>query len=695
MEQLISVINSLHDAFAGVKMNIKLNLPQIAVVGSQSCGKSSVLESIVGKDFLPRGSGIVTRCPLVLQLVQLDTKSDEEWGEFLHLPNKKFFDFSEIMDEITRRTNEVAGPSAITDKPINLKVYSSAVLNLTLVDLPGLVMNPVGDQPKDIDRQIKEMVTRYVSPKNTIILAISPANTDLATSQSLRLAKQLDPEGLRTVGVLTKIDLMDKGTDCFDVLTNKVLHLRHGFVGVVCRSQQDINDRKSMEAARKAEHDFFANSPIYAPIADESGTVFLSKKLNNLLLEHIKAVIPDLKRHVDVLVDATKKQMDKLGMFDQDIAEPSAQLLSLIKVFSDTVNQTIDGGITDATKELLGGARLDYIFHECFATYVTSLNAKKDLTDDYIRINTRNMAGMHATLFPSDQVFVALSKQQIGRLEEPSIKCVTFVYEELLKIVDICAVKVDRYPNLKEAVIAICQKMLLDYRAPTSAHVRTIINAERGFINVKHPMMEELAQRAFVNIYGSPNGQQQQNQQQQGQNPSGANSSPTPNDPKQPNKDAKKDDRKDDKGKKDDKKIEKPKDQGWIETIAGAGDRSDMNDVPSRIMLGNSMSMHEQHMNNAIREMVEGYFAIVKGNISDQVPKAITLLMITRLREEVYARLVRELYSEKTAKALLAEPPGIAAQRKAAKEMLDALTKAQNALNSVRDYQLTKDSTAA
>ncbi|KPA80617.1 putative GTP-binding protein [Leptomonas pyrrhocoris] len=698
MEQLIGVINELHDAFAGVKMNIKLNLPQIAVVGSQSCGKSSVLESIVGKDFLPRGSGIVTRCPLVLQLVQLSQKNDEEWGEFLHIPNKKFYNFGEINEEITRRTIEMAGPSAITDKPINLKVYSPAVLNLTLVDLPGLVMNAVGDQPKDIDRQIKEMVTRYVSPKNTILLAISPANTDLATSQSLRLAKQLDPEGVRTVGVLTKIDLMDKGTDCFDVLTNKVLHLRHGFVGVVCRSQQDINDRKSMDEARQAEHEFFANSPIYAPIADECGTAYLSKKLNNLLLEHIKAVIPDLKRHVDQLMEATKKQMEKLGMFDQDITEPSAQLLSLIKVFSDTVNQTIDGGITDATKELLGGARLDYIFHECFATYVTSLSAKKDLTDDYIRINTRNMAGMHATLFPSDQVFVALSKQQISRLEEPSIKCVTFVYEELLKIIDICAGKVDRYPNLKEAVIAICQKMLLDYRIPTSAHVRTIINAERGFINVKHPMMEELAQRAFVNIYGTPSGQpnQQQGQgqgQQQGQmqNPNGANSSAPANDPKQYGKDAKKDE----KGKKDDKKIEKPKDQGWIDTLAGAGDRSDMNDVPSRIMLGNSMTMHEQHMNNAIREMVEGYFAIVKGNIADQVPKAITLLMITRLREEVYARLVRELYSEKTAKALLAEPPGIAAQRKAAKEMLEALTKAQNALNSVRDYQLAKDPTTA
>lgn len=682
MDQLISVINELHDAFAGVKMNIKLNLPQIAVVGSQSCGKSSVLESIVGKDFLPRGSGIVTRCPLVLQLVQLPKSNDEEWGEFLHIPQKKFYDFNEIQNEITRRTIEMAGPSAITDKPISLKVYSKTVLNLTLVDLPGLVMNAVGDQPKDIDRQIKDMVTRYVSPKNTIILAISPANTDLATSQSLRLAKQLDPDGLRTVGVLTKIDLMDKGTDCLDILQNRVLQLRHGFIGVVCRSQQDINDRKSMEGARRSEYEFFANSPIYSPIAEEAGTTYLSKKLNFLLLEHIKAVIPDLKRHVDQLMEATKKQMEKLGMFDQDITEPTAQLLYLIKLFSDTLNQTIDGGITDATKELLGGARLDYIFHECFATYVTSLSATKDLTDDYIRINTRNMAGMHATLFPSDQVFVALSKQQITRLEEPCIKCVTFVYEELSKIVEVCAGKVDRYPNLKEAIISICKKMLLDYRKPTSTHVRTIIQAERGFINVKHPMMDELAQRAFANIYGTANGESSSPENSRDPNASPAGSTQT--DPKQGGKDIKK-------GNKDEKRPDKSKDHANADNAMSHGGKSVMTDVPSRIMLGKNMTTHEQYMNSAIREMVEGYFSIVKANVADQVPKAITLLMIARLREEVYARLVSQLYSEKTAKALLSEPPGIATQRKAAKEMLEALTKAQDALNSVRDYQLTKE----
>ena len=100
----------------------------------QSSGKSSVLENIVGKSFLPRGSGIVTRRPLVLQLYN----SIEEYGEFLHQPNKKYYDFEEICTEIERDTDRVCGSNKnLKNQPINLRIYSPDVLNLTLIDLPG------------------------------------------------------------------------------------------------------------------------------------------------------------------------------------------------------------------------------------------------------------------------------------------------------------------------------------------------------------------------------------------------------------------------------------------------------------------------------------------------------------------------------------------------------------------------------
>ena len=103
----------------------------------------------------------------------------------------------------------------ISSIPINLRVYSPHVLNLTLVDLPGITKVAVGDQPKDIEEQIKNMILEFISKDACLILAVSPANSDLANSDALKLAREVDPEGNRTIGVITKLDLMDEGTQAF------------------------------------------------------------------------------------------------------------------------------------------------------------------------------------------------------------------------------------------------------------------------------------------------------------------------------------------------------------------------------------------------------------------------------------------------------------------------------------------------
>ncbi len=138
-----------------------------------------------------------------------------------------------------------------------LTVSFLPVLNITLIDLPGLTKIPVGDQPVDIETQIKDMLMQFITKETCLILAVTPANTDLATSDALNLAKQVDPDGLRTIGVLTKLDLMDEGTDARDVLENRLLPLRRGYVGVVNRSQKDIEGRKDIKAAVESERKFF------------------------------------------------------------------------------------------------------------------------------------------------------------------------------------------------------------------------------------------------------------------------------------------------------------------------------------------------------------------------------------------------------------------------------------------------------
>ncbi|VDO48246.1 unnamed protein product, partial [Brugia timori] len=231
------------DAFAQLGTSLNFDLPQIAVVGGQSAGKSSVLENFVGKDFLPRGSGIVTRRPLILQLVH---DQHVEYGEFLHKRGQKFTDFEMIRKEIEDETDRITGQNkGISPIPINLRIFSPNVLNLTLIDLPGLTKVPVGDQPPDIEHQIREMLLTYISRETCLVLAVTPANSDLATSDALKLARekpclQVDPQGLRTIGVLTKLDLMDEGTDARDILENRLFPLRRGYIGVVNRGQKDI-----------------------------------------------------------------------------------------------------------------------------------------------------------------------------------------------------------------------------------------------------------------------------------------------------------------------------------------------------------------------------------------------------------------------------------------------------------------------
>lgn len=192
--------------------------------------------SIVGRDFLPRGSGIVTRRPLVLQLIHLPASEMsggiEEYGEFLHL-DRRFTDFNAIRQEIENETFRVAGQNkGISKQPIHLKIFSPHVINLTLVDLPGLTKIPVGDQPSDIERQIRSLVTDYISKPNCIIIAVSPANVDLANSDSLKLARTVDPQGRRTVGVLTKLDLMDQGTHALEILSGRMYPLRLGLLAL-------------------------------------------------------------------------------------------------------------------------------------------------------------------------------------------------------------------------------------------------------------------------------------------------------------------------------------------------------------------------------------------------------------------------------------------------------------------------------
>ena len=278
LRKLITLIDQLRDC--GVHEYIKL--PRIASLGTQSSGKSSVLESIVGLDFLPRGDGVVTRRPLELRLCHLT--SGEPWAVFEEKKGQKFTDFNKVRETIESLTDEVCKKDKnIKDIPIVLNVYSQTCPDLTLVDLPGVTRVPIGDQPKDIEEITKKMATRYCEDPLTIILCVIAANSDIATSDGLKLAKEIDVNGVRTIGVLTKLDIMDQGTDARKALMNEEIPLKLGYVGVKNRSKQDLIDKIPMAQAVKKEKEFFHKHPVYSKMpAGYYGTDVLIQKLTKI-----------------------------------------------------------------------------------------------------------------------------------------------------------------------------------------------------------------------------------------------------------------------------------------------------------------------------------------------------------------------------------------------------------------------------
>lgn len=265
-----------------------LTLPSIVVVGSQSSGKSSVLEAIVGHEFLPKGSNMVTRRPIELTLVNTP-KAHAEYGEFPALGLGKITDFTQIQKTLTDLNLAVPEKDCVSDDPIQLRIHSPNVPDLSLIDLPGYIQVEAFDQPTELKNKIQALCDKYIQPPN-VILAISAADVDLANSTALRASRRADPRGERTIGVVTKMDLVDPVRGA-QILNDKNYPLRLGYVGVVCKIPQESRSLFSrgsaniLNAITRNESSYFGAHPeVFGENAKvTTGTTNLRKKLMHVL----------------------------------------------------------------------------------------------------------------------------------------------------------------------------------------------------------------------------------------------------------------------------------------------------------------------------------------------------------------------------------------------------------------------------
>ncbi|XP_073711359.1 interferon-induced GTP-binding protein Mx-like [Misgurnus anguillicaudatus] len=422
-EERVRPCIDLVDRLRSLGIEKDLNLPAIAVIGDQSSGKSSVLEALSGVA-LPRGTGIVTRCPLVLKLKKVT--NNVTWHGLLSYNDKiiKLKNPAEIEMAVLDAQTALAGQGeGISHEMITLEIKSCDVPDLTLIDLPGIARVATGNQPSDIGIQIKDLIEKYIKRQETISLVVIPANGEIATTEALQMAKNVDPNGNRTLGILTKPDLVDKGMEktIVNIVNNNEIPLNKGYMIVKCRGQQDINENLTLVEALEKEREFFNENFHFRPLLEEGkATVpLLAERLTKELVIHITNLLPQLQTQLKEKLTETIEELKVLGdevPLDQDDRQ---EFLSMkIGQFYDLLGKVkrAEEDLKKSEMRVFSKIRTEFIKWN----NILDKTAEQILGDE-VKELIENCRGIELPGFVSYRTFESIVKKLIEELEEPAL----------------------------------------------------------------------------------------------------------------------------------------------------------------------------------------------------------------------------------------------------------------------------------
>eukprot|EP00315_Gephyrocapsa_oceanica_P007285 CAMPEP_0185296100 /NCGR_PEP_ID=MMETSP1363-20130426/8861_1 /TAXON_ID=38817 /ORGANISM="Gephyrocapsa oceanica, Strain RCC1303" /LENGTH=726 /DNA_ID=CAMNT_0027892721 /DNA_START=74 /DNA_END=2254 /DNA_ORIENTATION=+ len=594
-------------------------LPRLVVVGTQSSGKSSLLNGFLAADILPLGEQMVTRAPLNLQLVHSPDPAEmrAEFGDYscgawqcaasvpLAFPDPTPPQLQQIRASIEAQTEARAGAQkGVSSQPIFLRYYSPNVPNLSLVDLPGLTMTALTDhgQPRDIKKQIREMIAAYIRPERTIILMVCGARADLEADPALELVKEHDPQGARTVGVLTKVDLMNAGTDVARYLEGSVpsdLRLALGYFAVRNRSPAEAKGLTVLDGFR-VEREYFGKHAAYSTLGAAGrvrlGVPLLSRFLSRVLLQHLKQHLPGIVAEMNVLTKETERTLALLGpMVPADEAGKTALAQTLIASFC----RDFVGALVEKRADVKTGRRIKDAFEALQATLrdVSPFSAAA-FPDEYLVEAAKDCEGNHLS-FPIPPIELLEHMLQhpehrpIRQLLQPCLACLATVHDQLLALASrlLNSPSLCRFPQLQARVREEVAEMLGGARTLAQAKVEELIEMEEAYISTD--------------------------------------------------------------------------DQAFLSELAAVVKKLGQRfDAP------------------LIRSLLSSYYGTVVRSISNAVPKAVMLFMVRASHDGVYACLFDRIARQPPA-GLLDEPPEMETKRRGDVELLAKLRAARTALESL------------
>ena len=678
MDRYLATLNKLQDVFTAAKVSAKeIDIPQIVVVGSQSTGKSSVLENIAKQNFLPRGAGIKTRRPLVLQMIKaasrkrISNRSYDTWVEFLHKKDNVFTDMAKVQKEIESATDKICGQGkVISNEAIHLKLYSTKIPSLTLVDLPGLTKIPVQDQPKDIERRIEKLVRSYIEKENTIILAVSAGNVDIANSDSLKLAKEVDPTGSRTIAVITKCDLMENNDESAAVLSGVSVDVKLGLIGVINRNNQQLDEKTPIEKILSIEEEYFLTN--FPGIADRMGTEYLTSQLCDILISHLKKCLPMLADKISLQQARHREILKEVG---EEPTDPNQGMIMLLSNFTDSLSKSMDGTytytimkskpkVTSLKKALLkaeqneeealdapmeyqttsAGAELFNVFETECTHKLSEIPPDKNLKN--LKEVIRGTSGVQPALFIPDGVFNTLIKKQLDLFDQPSEHAITKSHQCIAQAIEVIAEKtIGRYPKLEREVVNISKDFLSKQAKDAKEFLAEYLEVEKSYINTNHPEFIKRYQIA-AELFAEPDvDEERQKPQARASLYSNANYT-----------------------------YHKP-----------AGKESALEKLFTKYTRGEDASSEDRANKEAelMEKLLIHYFCIVRAQIVDMIPKIVMRFFVKKLSTHLNSALIKVLYTEEKIAELVQESDRVSKKRKASSNMMKVLLEAEKLASGI------------
>lgn len=492
-QTLISISNKLSQ----LQFN-HISIPQLVTVGAQSSGKSSLINSILCLDILPTDSKMCSRCPVKLELTYHNSSniliSIGSYEYTLFKPNKSF-DLTSITcdnqtiikNAILQFQNQHAGSSLnISNDEIVIRISSNQMPNLTIIDLPGMISLHQSDkgQSESIVDDIKELIKHYIIQKNTIILAIMPARVDLETDHSLAFIKQYDSNFERTVGILTKVDLMNEKSDICDYLTNNIsksLQLGYGYFGIKFTPDIDLNQNKIIET------EYFNQHNSYSQLEDKSrlGINNLIGFLSNILLDKIKSILPTIQNDLEDRLKSVIYDLNKLGEFIEIDDNNKNFILNL--VIGNFCNDYKDS-LENHSNTINYGKELKKIFVD-YRTNLYNINPLGDV-DDSILTNIIEESEGNKLFFQTTMIeilekcIVNKNIKSIQKLKTPSSECIESIYILLVTILNkiTSCDEYNKYPKLVKLIIKKTQTLIDHYKNTCYLKLDELVAIEEAYI---------------------------------------------------------------------------------------------------------------------------------------------------------------------------------------------------------------------